>query len=162
MLFTILHLGLAVISIPFAHCGSRFAQLALSTSYPVPKRDNRDHQDYRDVAEPFLRKPEGHPGIAHKPVTVVSSQARHGCLGGLGRLALPPILESCQIQWQSSPQTALRPGGGNRVAVHSELFRRWLRPSGRCRCPLVVFEDLLDSRDVEGGTDTRFRLLHNR
>ena len=71
MLFTILHLGLAVISIPFAHCGSRFAQLALSTSYPVPKRDNRDHQDYRDVAEPFLKKPEGHPGIAHKPVTVV-------------------------------------------------------------------------------------------
>ena len=83
-------------------------QLAHNTSYPVPDRDNRDHQDYRDVAEPFLRKPEGHPGIAHKPVTVVSSQARHGCLGGLGSPALPPILESCQIQWQSNPHADTR------------------------------------------------------
>ena len=52
-------------------CGPRLTQLAHNTSYPAPDRDNRDHQDYRDVAEPFLRKPEGHPGIAHKPVTVV-------------------------------------------------------------------------------------------
>ena len=76
-------------------CGPRLTQLAHNTSYPAPDRDNRDHQDYRDVAEPFLKKPEGHPEIAPK--------ARHGCLGGLGRLALPPILESCQIQWQSNP-----------------------------------------------------------
>ena len=58
-------------SSPQGLCGPRLTQLAHNTSYPAPDRDNRDHQDDRDVAEPFLKKPEGHPGIAHKPVTVV-------------------------------------------------------------------------------------------
>ena len=56
----------------------------------------------------FPEKARRSPRIAHKPVTVVSSQARHGCLGGHGCLALPPILESCQIQWQSNPHADSR------------------------------------------------------
>ena len=109
------------------NCGSRLTQLAHNTSYPAPDRDNRDHQDYRDVAEPFLKKPEGHPGSPTSPSRSSWHKARHGRLGGLGRPALPLILESGQIQWQSSPQTALslppRPTSSSRLSRWSRLSR---------------------------------------